>query len=164
LAEDEPLGVGHPTFESGIPSPAPEGEFLTSPEEAQAQAREAFDRMRAYRGLMRGLTESEWKSSGTRILILEHIARLEDELSELQKYRSQYHEKDKESAVLRQKLRQSTAVDMLFDLALAVGGILVGLGPSLYDKGFVIICLFLFLTGAILVACPVLLRLHQKSD
>jgi hypothetical protein len=120
--------------------------------------------MVVFRGLPRELTEKEWNSGGTRKLILERIARVESELIELNKYRSQYYEKDKESAVLRQKLRQSTAVDMLFNFSLAVGGILVGLVPSLYDKGYMFTCLFLFIAGAVLLAWPVGLKVYQKSD
>ena len=120
--------------------------------------------MRVYRDLSRELTESEWKSSGTRKLILEQLAQLANEVNELKEYRSGFYEKDKESAVLKQKLRKATAADMLFDFCLAVGGILVGLVTFLYDKGFLIIGMFLFIVGAVLLGCPVLLRHHQKPD
>ncbi len=92
--------------------------------------------MAVFRGLPRELTVNEWNSGGTRKLILERMAQLESELVELKKYRSQYHDKDKESAVLRQKLRQTTAVDMLFDFSLAVGGILEALALRSMTKVF----------------------------
>jgi hypothetical protein len=79
LSEDERLATGQPAFGGAISTPSPEGEFLTSPE--QAQAKEAADRMRVYRGLRRELTEREWNSAGTRILILEQLAQLESELN-----------------------------------------------------------------------------------
>jgi hypothetical protein len=90
LPEGEPAGTGQAEFVGAISTPAPEGEFLTSPEEAQAQAKEAADRMGVFRGLPRELTVNEWNSGGTRKLILERMAQLESELIELKKYRSQY--------------------------------------------------------------------------
>lgn len=162
--EDEPSATGQAEFEGAISSPATEGEFLISPEQAQAQAREAADRMRVYRGLSRELTENEWKGSGTRKLILEQLAQLANEVNELKRYRSQYYEKDKESAILRQKLRQSTAVEMLFDFCLAVGGVLVGLATFLFDKGQWILGLVILLTGVVLLVSPLLLKHYQKAD
>ncbi len=55
------------------------------------------------------LTEDEWNERRHRYLILERLSQLENEIYELKKYQSSYYEKDKESAVLRLKLRQATA-------------------------------------------------------
>jgi hypothetical protein len=164
LPEGEPAGTGQAEFVGAISTPAPEGEFLTSPEEAQAQAKEAADRMAVFRGLPRELTVNEWNSGGTRKLILERMAQLESELVELKKYRSQYHDKDKESAVLRQKLQQATAADKLFDLCLAGGGVLMGLAPSLLDKSHWLLFLVVLLIGCFFTVGPYRLRRHPKAD
>ncbi len=138
------------------------GEGLTSPEEAQAQVREAADRMRVYRGLSRELTESEWKSSGTRKLILEQLAQLANEVNELKEYRSQYYEKDKESAVLRQKLYQSTAVEILYAFCFAAGGALVSVGTFLFDK-LVPVATVTFIIGLILLIAPVVCWFYRRK-
>jgi hypothetical protein len=164
LPEDEHAGAGQAAFGRAISTPAPEGESLTSPEQAQAQAREAADRMGVFRGLPRELIEREWSKSGTRKLILERIAQLEIQVIELKKYRAQYYDKDKEAAVLRQKLRQSTAVDMLFDLSLAAGGALVGLSTSLFEKVPWFLSILVVLIGLIFFVSPLFLRYYQKAD
>jgi hypothetical protein len=145
---------------------------LITPEEAQARAqareaadvKEAADRMRVFRELPRELTEKEWNNSGTRKLVLEHIARIESELIELKKYRSRYHEKDKESAVLCQKLTQLEAADKIFDLCMAGGGILIGLATFLLDKVNWIWALAISLIGVTFLVWPLWLKHHQKPD
>ena len=109
------------------------------------------------------LTENEWNSPETRLLILERLSRLENELADLKKYRSSYHEKAKESAVLRQKLRQATTAKMLFDFCLAAGGVLVGLSTVFFDNDMWILGFFVILMGLGLLVSSLLLKHHQKA-
>ena len=96
--------------------------------------------------------------------MLEHITWLENSLVELRVYRSGFFEKDKESAVLRQKLRQLTSANKLFEVCLTVGGILIGLTTFLFDKHHRLLGFVLFLIGFILIISSLRLKRRQMSE
>ena len=110
------------------------------------------------------LTEDEWNSPETRLLVFERLSRLENELGELERYRSAYDEIDKESAVLREKPRQATAVKRLSDLCLASGGVLVGLATFLFDKDEWISGFVMILLGLVLLVGTLLVKHRQMTD
>jgi hypothetical protein len=145
---------------SSDPTPAIGSTSLTSPEDAPAW-QEAADPFQDFR---RKLTEKEWNSAGTRILILEKISRLESEVTEYKSYRSRFYEKDKEAAILHQKLTRSNTIEALFDFCLAAGGVLIGLATLLFDKGHWALGVITLLMGVVLLVWPLALKHFQKSE
>ncbi len=109
------------------------------------------------------MTEKEWNSAGTRILFLDRLDQLETEIKELKEYRSRFHEKDKEAAVQREKLRQLETADKLLDFCLGAGGVLIGLGTFLLDKGQMMPGLVTCLAGVVLLVWPLLQKYYPRS-
>ncbi len=141
--------IGDQGVEAELSTPTPASEALTTPE--QASIKDAADRMMVFSRLKRGLTESDWKNSGARKLILDRIERTESELLELKEYRSRFHDKDKEAAVLRQEMQQLKKADKLSDFCLSAGGVWIGLCTFLFDKGLWALGLVACLIGLVLL-------------
>jgi len=83
----------------------------------------------------------------------------QSELTELEWYELLTREKDREYTALRRKLRQLAGGNQLADLCLPVGGVLIGLTASLFDRGHWILGLLMLLIGTVLIGG----RLWQKS-
>jgi hypothetical protein len=90
--------------------------------------------------LSRQISDVDLKNKAVVRLILDRNDQLQREVDELSAYKDKFHEKDKLAAVLLEKLKSMNARY----LAIAMGGILAGYLPSLWDsKGE-------FLTAALL--------------
>ena len=59
---------------------------------------------------------------------------MEELCAELREYEKQFHEKDKRVEVQVEKMRSNRAVDISFGVGTALGGIMAGLAPYLWDK------------------------------
>jgi hypothetical protein len=100
--------------------------------------------------------ESEW--------VLECNTRRPGELTESGRYESLYLEKDEECAVLRQRLRQLATGNQLGDSCLPIGGMLIGLTASVFDRGHSMLGLVMLLTGIALIGGRLRLKYNQKAD
>jgi hypothetical protein len=85
----------------------------------------------ALRDIRRQLQESELSSSGVQKLLIEMLERAESECEIAEGYRDRYHDADKRAAVLEEKARTQTSLEILFGSGLTIGGALIGLTPSL---------------------------------
>lgn len=56
-------------------------------------------------------------------------SQLEQEVIELSEFRDRFHEIDKENAVLKERIRVSTASEIIFGVCLTIGAMLIGLTP-----------------------------------
>ena len=62
------------------------------------------------------------------------LDRADEENLSLRGYVDRYHEKDKEAAVLTEKLNRDRAVDIFFGTGVGLGGVIAALGPYLWEK------------------------------
>ena len=83
-----------------------------------------------FRNVRRELTEDELSNPAVKRMLLGDIERLEDENSALKNFENRYHEADKETAVLKEKLKNSNSGEILSSVCLMVGSALLGLAPA----------------------------------
>lgn len=105
----------------------------------------------ALASISRIVTDDELKeSSGARKLLLVEHDRLITENNELATLRKSFYTKDKENAVLKERLSEFKSKWIIFDIAKIVGALLLGLLPSIWDMST---CLFVYLLilGVILI-------------
>jgi hypothetical protein len=98
------------------------------------------------------LSDDNLASKGVQKLLLDELERAEDEREILQGYIERYHEDDKRSAVLEERIRSVKAIDIMFGIGVALGGAIIGLAPTFWNeqpKGWVSIVIGgLFIAGA----------------
>ena len=85
----------------------------------------------SFRRLSRELSPEDLRETGTQKMILARLDRLEDENEELKEFKEKFHERDKDVAVLRERLKKSTAQDIVIGATLAGGSLVLGYLPSL---------------------------------
>ncbi len=87
----------------------------------------------------RVLTEEDLKSAGVRKMLLGQLDEYEQCKCDLVNVRSSYHGKDKECAVLTERIKALTSFDWLYSALLTFGSILIGFYASQPDKGLVLL-------------------------
>lgn len=87
-----------------------------------------------FRGLRRELTEEELANPGVRIMLLGEVERMDSECSNLKGYMERFHEADKKGAVLEEKLKTSSVLDIYFGVGIGLGGVILGLLPYFWEK------------------------------
>ena len=140
-----PLAKGDCAFMgTGTPDPeSPREESVIEAPEADAAARPSSNpapltiaptgKRQAFRDIRRQLQETELASPGVQRLLLEDLERAEGQCDILQGYVDRYHEADKRAAVLLEKVRTQTAIEIYFGVGLGVGCAIIGLAPSFWD-------------------------------
>lgn len=99
----------------------------------------------------RDLSEDEISSPATLRFLIDEIERLDKENSLLESFRSQFHQKDKETSILSERMMKDDTVKSLSSVCLAVGSAGLGAAPSyipLTSAGYV----FLGLSAVLIVA------------
>ena len=86
---------------------------------------------RPFRDLSRKLSPEELRGTGTQKMILDLLDQLQDENEELKEFKERFHERDKEVAVLLERLKKSKAQDIVIGATLAGGSLILGHLPSL---------------------------------
>lgn len=92
-------------------------------------------------GLNRQLTEDDLKSPGVRKLLLGQLDEYENCKSKLEIIITNFHSKDKETAVLTERLKSLVSFDWIYTSLLTVGSILIGYYASQPDKGLILLIL-----------------------
>ena len=110
-----------------------------------------------FHGLSRQLSLEDLRQTGTQKMILDLLDRLQDENEELKEIRERFHGRDKEVAVLRERLKKSTVQDILLDAALIGGALILGYLPSLPSSHR-----WIAFVGGLFVVGPVVARLALK--
>ena len=109
--------------------------------------------------LSRVLTEEDLKGAGVRKMLLGQLDEYEQCKSELSEYRTNYHSKDKEAAVLSEKLNSFVTFEWLYSLLLTVGAILIGYYASQPKQGVVLLVL-----GIISVIAAVYIKYKHSHE
>lgn len=141
------------------PTPTPNepatGQTASAPGSAPVQAAGGTSpsgRREAFRDLRRRLTDEDLASPGVHRLLLDECDRAQAEIEVLAGYRERYHDADKEAAVLRERVRSVTALEVMFGVGVGLGGAIMGLAPLFWDaqpKGYVALAVgFLLILGA----------------
>jgi hypothetical protein len=118
------------------PSSGPEVQMKPSASEVSKappsdSAVPASGRRAAFRDVRRQLTDEELSSPGVQKLLLDMLQDTDEERETLRSYVGLFHEADKSAAVLSERVRTQTAVEVFFGL----GGAIVGLSPFFWgDK------------------------------
>lgn len=94
--------------------------------------------------LSRVLTEEDLKGAGVRKMLLGQLDEYEQCKCELSDYRQKFHHKDKEAAVLNEKIAGFITFEWLYSLLLTVGAILIGFYASQPDQGYIILGIGVF--------------------
>jgi hypothetical protein len=94
---------------------------------------EATGRRQAFRDIRRQLTETDLASAGVQKLILDELERAEADCEIAEGYIERYHTADKRAAVLEERLRTQTAIEIFFGVGIGLGCTLIGLAPYFWD-------------------------------
>ena len=117
------------------PTIAAEGQAAGEPRPLATSAGEATPatgRRQALRDLRRQLTDEELASPGVQKLLLDDLQRADSECDLLSGYVTRFHDADKRAAVLDERLRTQTALEVAFGVGVGLGGAIMGLAPGLW--------------------------------
>lgn len=105
-----------------------------------------------YANVQRQFSEVDMNSPAVKKMLLNENDRLNRENEKLQQVREKYYARDKEAAVLEEKLKQSTGSEVLYTLCTSGGAALVGFSKVFWGNGGWILLLmgFIFIVGGIL--------------
>ncbi len=104
----------------------------TEPENTWISSNESIKHW-AFKDLKRNLSEDELGSSWVQKILLDKIDKLEFQVSSLEFFKEQYHIKDKECDVFKEKMKVSNAFETLYGFCLAGWALIIWLVPSFWD-------------------------------
>ena len=85
----------------------------------------------AFAGLTRGLSDEDLKSPGAQKLLLDSLVRVEEESTVLRRFQEKFHDADKKTAVLEERLKTKIAFEILSTGSLTIGSAALGYARSL---------------------------------
>lgn len=106
----------------------------TAMTEVTASATATSGRRQVFSEIRRQLAEEDLNSKGVQKLLLSELETAADECETLRAYIERFHEADKRAATLEERLKINKAVEIMFDVSVAVGGGLIGWAPALWDR------------------------------
>jgi hypothetical protein len=105
---------------------------------------------RALSRLKRELTDEELSSAGVQKMLLEYLARAEEENEELKTFRDKYYHVDKQLGILQEKLKTSAASEVVSMGSLAAGAAAMAYSPTLWasqPSGWIVLAFGVVLTA-----------------
>lgn len=105
----------------------------------------------------RDLLPDELAQSGTIKLLVEEIYRVDAECADLKPFVKRYNDANTRARVLEERLRSDTALDIVFGVALSLGGALLGLAESFKDATATFLAI-----GALLIVTGIVAKLIGK--
>ena len=106
----------------------------TTTEVTSLTATSTSGRRQVFSDIRRQLAEEDLASKGVQKLLLSELETSEGECEALRAYIERFHEADKRAAVFEERLKTSTATEIMFSVGLVAGGGLIGWAPALWDK------------------------------
>ena len=102
-----------------------------------------------YAKVQRLLSEEDMSSPAVQKLLLNENARMNKEIEKLHLVEEKYHNRDKEAAILEEKLKKSTGSEILYTICTGGGSALVGFSKAFWDNnGWVLLVM-----GFVFVIC-----------
>ncbi len=109
---------------------------------------------RPFSKLATELTDDELGSPGVQKMLLAEVSRLEAEIVESARFKEKFYEADRERAILKEKVKASIYLEILYSISLTLGALLIGFTSSInstQDSAITIgVIGALFILGAIL--------------
>lgn len=106
----------------------------------------------SFRGIRRELSDDELKSLGVQKMLLDELDRVDAELAEAKGFEDKFHGVDKKEAVLTEKFKTHTVVEVLSAATLATGAIIIGYVVGIWENQptagvFLVVGMLLLLAG-----------------
>jgi len=117
-----------------------------------------FGRRLALSELRRTLTEEELKNPGALKLILDELERVDNECETLKGYVDRFHYADKQAAVLQEKQKSITSIEIAYGIGMALGGAIIGLAPTFGTKESQTQLYVALVIGVVLIIGALLMR------
>jgi len=114
----------------------------------------------ALRGLRRELSNEDLASPGAQKLLLDALERADADCEQFEAYVERYYQAAQRAAVLEERLRTNTALEVLFASMITLGGAIMGLSPFFWDKtsrGPIAL-----VVGAALIVCGAVARFIKR--
>ncbi|WP_262034218.1 MULTISPECIES: hypothetical protein [Serratia] len=89
---------------------------------------------KSYSSLKRSLSEKELLNIGSVNLMIDEIDRMENEISSLKSFREQFYAKDKNSAILSEKLSAYKCAEIAYNVSISMGALLIGISIKLWEN------------------------------
>jgi len=106
-------------------------------------------RRQAFRDLRRQLSDADLTSPGVQKLLLDDLEQAEAQCEIYSGYIERFHEADKRAAILEERVRTQTALEVAFGVGVGLGCAILGLAPLFWTdqpKGWLAIGIGLLLT------------------
>ena len=111
-----------------------------------------------YAKVQRLLSEEDMTSPAVQKLLLSENDRMSRELKKLYVLEEKYHARDKDAAILEEKLKKMKGADILYTLCTSGGAALVGFSKAFWDNnGWVLLVM-----GFVFVICGVVFKFAKK--
>lgn len=111
-----------------------------------------------YANVQRFLSEEDMSSPAVQKLLLNENDRMTRELGKLHVMEEKYHARDKEAAILEEKLKKSTGADILYTLCTSGGAALVGFSKAFWDNnGWILLVM-----GFVFVICGIVFKFAKR--
>ena len=130
-----------------IPDLVPEDPREGSGKGHQRQQKERH--RQALRGVTRELSDEDFSSPVVQKFLLDEIERLDTENHELNKYREQFYQENKQVAVLKEKIKTNIAFEVISGACLTIGAAAVGYAPAQQDDGIILVFGLILILGSI---------------
>ncbi len=88
-----------------------------------------------YSKLKREISEDDLKHPAVQRLLLNEIDSLESKNDALNKFKVSFYQIDKDNAILKEKLKTHSAIEILYGFSLTIGSALLGLSSLIWDSG-----------------------------
>lgn len=88
----------------------------------------------ALRDVRRQLTDEELLSPGVQKLLLDMLEDAETERDEMKNYVKLFHDADKKSCILSERLNVDRSIEVFFGVGVGLGGAIIGLAPFFWGS------------------------------
>lgn len=111
-----------------------------------------------YAKVQRLLSEEDMNSPAVQKLLLNENARMNKEIEKLHLVEERYYNRDKEAAILEEKLKKSTGVEILYTICTGGGSALVGFSKAFWDNnGWVLLAM-----GFVFIICGLVFKFVKR--
>ena len=116
----------------------------------------------ALRNLAREMTDEELSNSGVVKLMLDELEQSVQECADLRAYVEKFHDADKRAAILEERVRPATAIEVAFGVGVGLGGAVLGLAPFFWDKNRPHEAVVVVIVGMILMVGATTVRVIKR--
>jgi hypothetical protein len=135
---------------AGAPSSEAQKKGDVTPQISSGQsATVVSSRRQAFRDIRRQLSDDDLASPGVQKLLLDDLEQAEEQCEIFSAYIERFHEADKRAAILEERVRTQTALEVAFGVGVGLGCAILGLAPLFWTdqpKGWLAIGIGALLT------------------